>query len=165
MTAQRQDSMRRMAALVLSVASCALIAPLSGASAMTERVVVDRHTGLAIAGMDPVSYFIDASPVPGLPDLEAASDGAIWRFARESNRAFFLASPDVYGPRFGGYDPVGVAAGKTVAGSAQIWVVYRDRLYLFGREENRARFAADPMRVLEEADRRWAQLSETLALD
>ncbi len=132
---------------------------------MTERVVVDRHTGLAIGGIDPVSYFIQAEAVKGLPDVEAVSDGAIWRFARESNRAFFLANPDVYGPRFGGYDPVGVANGKAVAGSAQIWTIHDERLYLFDREETRVAFIAEPQRFVKEAEQRWITLSETLALD
>jgi len=132
---------------------------------MTERVVVDRYTGLAIGGIDPVSYFTDALAVRGLPEFEAVSNGAIWRFARESNRAFFLANPDVYEPRFGGYDPVGVASGKPVAGLAQIWMIHGDRLYLFGREENRDAFAADPALYLRDADRGWVKLSETLARD
>lgn len=132
---------------------------------MTERVVVDRYTGLAIGGVDPVSYFTDAVAVKGSPEFEATSNGAVWRFARESNRAFFLANPDVYEPRFGGYDPVGITTGKTVAGVAQIWVIHEDRLYLFGREENRDTFAANPALYLRDADRIWTKLSETLARD
>lgn len=143
----------------------AQIAPFSLAAAMTERVVMDRYTGLAIGGMDPVSYFTDAVVVRGSPDIEAVSSGAIWRFTKESNRAFFLASPDIYEPRFGGYDPVGVASGKTVAGIAQIWMIHGERLYLFGREETREAFAADPARYIREADQRWTKLSETLAAD
>lgn len=165
MTAQRQESMRLKAGVAIVLGLCALIAPFSLASAMTERVVVDRHTGLAIGGIDPVSYFTDSLAVRGSPEFEAVSNGAIWRFAKESNRAFFLTNPDVYEPRFGGYDPVGVASGKTVAGVAQIWMIHGDRLYLFGREDTRDAFAADPARYLREADRRWTKLSETLAAD
>lgn len=165
MTAQRQESMRLKAGVAIVLGLCALIAPFSLASAMTERVVVDRYTGLAIGGIDPVSYFTDSLAVRGSPDFEAVSNGAIWRFAKESNRAFFLANPDVYEPRFGGYDPVGVASGKTVAGVAQIWMIHGDRLYLFGREDTRDAFAADPARYLREADQRWTKLSGTLAAD
>lgn len=157
--------MRLKAVTAVFLAGCALIAPFSLASAMTERVVVDRHTGLAIGGIDPVSYFTDAGVVRGLPEFEAVSNGAVWRFTRESNRTFFLANPDVYEPRFGGYDPVGIAGGKTVAGVAQIWMIHGDRLYLFGREENRDAFAANPARYVREADRSWVKLSETLAAE
>ncbi|MFZ5733176.1 MAG: YHS domain-containing (seleno)protein [Pseudomonadota bacterium] len=157
--------MRLRAAAALVLGACALIVPLSLAAAMTERVVVDRYTGLAIGGIDPVSYFTDSHALRGSPDFEAVSSGAIWRFTKESNRAFFLANPEIYEPRFGGYDPVGVASGKAVAGVAQIWMIHGERLYLFGREETRDAFAADPAGYVREADRRWARLSETLAAE
>src|SRR5947209_6225648 len=37
------------------------------------------------------------------------------------------------------------------------------RLFLFGRQESRAAFAADPGRLAAEARRRWPALRETLA--
>jgi hypothetical protein len=36
----------------------------------TEWVVTNPRTGLAIAGFDPVAYFIDAAATPGRPDFE-----------------------------------------------------------------------------------------------
>jgi hypothetical protein len=37
------------------------------------------------------------------------------------------------------------------------------RLYLFGREESRDAFAADPARFLKDANARWPALEQTLA--
>ena len=79
-------------------------------AATTERVVVNRYTGLAIEGFDPVAYFVDARPRVGLPDFEVSEAGAVWRFRNEGNRASFMAHPDIYGPQFGGYDPIDLAA-------------------------------------------------------
>jgi hypothetical protein len=132
-------------------------------AATTERVVVNRYTGLAIEGFDPVAYFADARPVPGLPEFEASEAGAVWRFRNESNRASFVAHPDIYGPRFGGYDPVDLARGVTVAGNPRFWLVAGQRLYLFGREENRDAFAIDPELSLREANSRWPRLQQGLA--
>ncbi len=39
----------------------------------TERVVVNRYSGVAIEGFDPVAYFADARPVRGMPDYEVAA--------------------------------------------------------------------------------------------
>ena len=39
----------------------------------TERVVVNRFSGLAIEGFDPVAYFVDARPELGLQDFEASA--------------------------------------------------------------------------------------------
>src|ERR1700757_1865408 len=79
-------------------------------------VVVNPNTGLAISGVDPVAYFTDGKPVFGKPDFEMTYDGTVWRFENDGNRAAFKADPDVYMPRFGGYDPVAIAQGKWVAG-------------------------------------------------
>ena len=85
------------------------ISPEMAKAATTERVVINRFSGLAIEGYDPVAYFVDARPTVGLPDFEASEAGAVWRFRNEGNRASFAAHPDIYGPQFGGYDPVDVA--------------------------------------------------------
>ncbi len=133
------------------------------AAATTERVVVNRYTGLAIEGFDPVAYFVDSLPLLGLPQFEASEAGAVWRFRNEGNRASFVAHPDIYGPQFGGYDPVDLARGVTVAGNPRFWVISGQRLYLFGREPNRDAFATDPQRSLQEANSRWPMLEQELA--
>ena len=132
-------------------------------AATTERVVVNRYTGLAIEGFDPVAYFTDAVARRGLPDFEASEAGAVWRFRNEGNRAFFVAHPEIYGPQFGGYDPIDLARGVTYAGNPRFWLVAGQRLYLFGREENRDAFAANPARAAQEAHTRWPELEQKLA--
>jgi hypothetical protein len=178
MTAQRQErndprsgtGFRPGIALIASFASLVgvgLAAPafpeFAAHAATTERVIVNRFSGLAIEGFDPVAYFVDARPVVGLPRFEASEAGAVWRFHNEGNRASFVAHPDIYGPQFGGYDPIDLARGVTVAGSPRFWLISRQRLYLFGREENRDALAADPERLLQEANSRWPVLEQDLA--
>jgi hypothetical protein len=132
-------------------------------AATTERVIVNRYTGLAIEGFDPVAYFVDARPRIGLPDFEASQAGVVWRFRNEGNRASFVAHPDIYGPQFGGYDPIDLARGVTYAGNPRFWLISEQRLYLFGREESRDAFAADPKRFLLDASARWPAIEKTLA--
>jgi len=129
----------------------------------TERIVVNRYSGLAIEGFDPVAYFTDAQPVRGLPDFEASEAGAVWRFHNASNRDAFAAHPEIYGPQFGGYDPIDVARGVALAGNPRFFVVTGQRLYLFSREDSRNAFAADPARFLTDAHARWPGLQNTLA--
>jgi hypothetical protein len=132
-------------------------------AATTERVVVNRYSGLAIAGFDPVAYFTESMALQGVPDFEAREAGAVWRFRTEGNRASFVAHPEIYGPQFGGYDPVDLGRGVTYAGNPRFWVVAGQRLYLFGREENRDAFAAEPARFLKDAIARWPVLERGLA--
>ncbi len=129
----------------------------------SERLVTNRYSGLAIEGYDPVAYFTDERAVRGLPDHEAAEAGAVWRFRNDSNRSSFVSHPEIYGPQFGGYDPIDLARGVTCGGNPLFWVVTGQRLYLFGREEHRAAFAADPQRFLADAEARWPDLQRELA--
>jgi hypothetical protein len=167
MTAQRQEAngLRPRSAFIALLAGIAAMAGLEMAAkaATTERVVVDRTTGLALGGFDPVAYFTDARPMAGQQGYELSEAGAVWRFRNEGNRAFFLAHPEIYGPQFGGYDPTDVARGVTFAGDPRFWLILGQRLFLFGRAETRDAFAADPSRVMREASRRWPGLKETLA--
>jgi hypothetical protein len=137
--------------------------PSAAQAATTERVIVNRFSGLAIEGFDPVAYFTDSRPEIGVVDFEASEAGAVWRFRNEGNRASFVAHPEIYGPQFGGYDPTDIARGVPVAGNPMFWLISGQRLYLFGREETRNAFAADPQRLLREAKQRWPGLEQTLA--
>ncbi|WP_291869963.1 YHS domain-containing (seleno)protein [Bradyrhizobium sp.] len=176
MTAQRQErnvsrsgyGFRPGIALIGFLAVLASLAALAGFSSAagaqtTERVIVNRYTGLAIEGYDPVAYFADARAALGRPEFEASEAGAVWRFRNESNRASFVAHPEIYGPQFGGYDPMDIARGVTYAGNPRLWLIVGQRLYLFGREEHRDAFAADPARRLREAKERWPALEQELA--
>lgn len=166
MTARRQENKvqhLRIACLVVFAGFFGFAGWWTDAWAITERVVVNRHSGLAIDGFDPVAYFTDAEAAKGQPEIEATASGAVWRFRNDANRAVFLAHPEIYAPRFGGYDPVDVARSRTVAGRAQLWLISGERLYLFSREENRDAFAADPKGIRTLADGNWPALVETLS--
>ena len=166
MTAQRQERNRRrsLAAFFTVLAGVCLVwTGFAARATTTERVVVNRYSGLAIEGFDPVAYFVDHRPLLGLPEYEAAEAGAVWRFRNEGNRASFVAHPEVYGPQFGGYDPVDIARGVTIAGNPRFFVISAQRLYLFSREDNRDAFAADPERFLYEVGKRWPALLDKLS--
>jgi hypothetical protein len=132
------------------------------AAATTERLVVDRNSGLAISGFDPVAYFTDTQALPGKGEYEQEFAGAVWRFRNAGNRAAFLADPDVYMPRFGGYDPVDVARGVAVAGNPLLWIISGERLYLFYAAETRDEFAGDSGRIVATADSAWPSLTRML---
>ncbi|HET7848278.1 MAG TPA: YHS domain-containing (seleno)protein [Pseudolabrys sp.] len=128
----------------------------------TQYVVVNPHTGLAISGFDPVAYFTDAKPRSGASDFEYWRNGAVWRFRNEGNRAAFAEHPDVYTPRFGGYDPVAIARGVSVPGHPLIWLIMGQRLYLFYSDEARIAFEKQPGHIIEAAERKWPAVARTV---
>jgi hypothetical protein len=167
MTAPRQEGNGGRPGIAFIALSASLFLqvalPPAARASTTERVVVNRFSGLAIEGFDPVAYFTEGTAVPGYEQFEASQAGAVWRFRNEGNRASFVAHPEIYGPQFGGYDPVDLARGVTVAGSPRFWLVSEQRLYLFNREQNRDAFIADSARMLRSAVRRWPAIEQTLA--
>jgi hypothetical protein len=134
----------------------------SPAAALTERVITDRHTGLAISGFDPVAYFTDGTPTFGRPEIEHTSAGLTWRFRNIGNRQAFVLRPDVYMPRFGGYDPIAVARGVAVAGNPLLWFISGARLYLFYDRASLDAFAADPDLAIVAAERKWPDVQQSL---
>jgi hypothetical protein len=133
-----------------------------GGAVVTEQVVTSPQTGLAIDGIDPVAYFTNGEPLAGRPEFEFRHQGVVWRFRNDGNKAAFARSPDIYTPRYGGYDPVAVARGIAVAGNPLLWTVSGQRLYLFYSSAARAQFSADLTKIVAEADARWPTVSATL---
>jgi hypothetical protein len=147
----------------LAVFALFLLSPLAPLdAATTERVVNDRNTGLAIYGYDPVAYFTESKPVAGKPDYEMRYGDVIWRFRSDGNRAAFSESPEIYQPRYGGYDPIGIARGVAVPGNPMLWAVFGERLYLFYNEAARTEFAANPDSSISAADGRWQEVQQDL---
>lgn len=149
------------------LAMLALAVPPSGSgpawASTSQRIVSDYYTGLAIDGFDPVAYFVDREPVRGLPQWEGRSEGVVWRFRNEGNRTQFQADPETYKPQYGGYDPVEVASGKSVAGRPELWVIAFERLFLFSNEATRTEFVSRPEFIRSKAEKAWPDLRETLA--
>ncbi|GGE39495.1 hypothetical protein GCM10007276_16040 [Agaricicola taiwanensis] len=114
---------------------------------------------MAIDGYDPVSYFTDEKPRPGSPLYEFVWRDAVWRFANEGNLAAFKAHPDVYAPRFGGFDPNGVARGLLVKGDSHVFAMsdMDKRLYLFSNEDSRRTFISD-QDLAAKANSMWQEL-------
>jgi YHS domain-containing protein len=136
---------------------------LPSRAAITDRVITDIHTGLAIDGYDPVAYFVDAEAKLGRPQFEYRYKGVIWRFTNEGNRAAFKQNTDIYVPRFGGYDAVAMSRGIAVAGNPTLWLIAGDRLYLFYSAEARDSFENNMAGFVGSAEANWQQVLQGLA--
>ncbi|MGZ3411274.1 MAG: YHS domain-containing (seleno)protein [Xanthobacteraceae bacterium] len=155
----RRGTCRKYLALAVLVAA----APTGPSNAGTsEQIVADRLTGVAIAGYDPVAYFVDAEPTKGNRDFELRFERGIFQFRNEGNRAAFAAHPEIYMPQFGGYDPVALARGVALAGNPLEWQIIGERLYLFYSAQSHAAFAANPKEAISVAVERWPEVRSGL---
>jgi YHS domain-containing protein len=164
MTAARQQRKRPfLTGLALFVAlGAGIFAPQAINAATDGQLTVNPDTGLAISGFDPVSYFTDGKALFGRPEFELNKDGAVWRFSNEGNRGAFEQHPEIYAPRFGGYDPVAIGRDRSVRGHPLFWAVVGQRLYFFYSEKTRLAFLADPGRIIATAERKWPDVSRAL---
>lgn len=124
---------------------------------------VSTVDGTALGGYDPVAYSAQAKPVPGNPEITAEWSGAKWRFATPDHRDRFLASPERYAPRVGGYCAFAVSfsanpkAPAAPPGNPLRWSIVDGKLYL-----NANRFAHVLFRLFKRAapaERVWRELS------
>jgi enamine deaminase RidA (YjgF/YER057c/UK114 family) len=123
-----EEGMRqaRFFAVKRSAALLGLLVSLLGPAAWGD------ETRLSISGYDPVAYFTDGKPVPGVSEFEYVWHNARWRFASAAHRDLFVANPEHYAPQFDGYCALGVAWKEphkdTIDPNA--WAIVDGKLYL-----------------------------------
>lgn len=97
----------------------------SAAQSVVTYVLTDPLSGFAIGGMDPVSYFTEAAPVAGRPEIEFEWMGAPWIFANEANRDVFSRHPEIYSPQYGGHGAMSMARGFVSDADPMIFSVFK----------------------------------------
>jgi YHS domain-containing protein len=98
---------------------------------------------LALKGYDPVAYFTDAKPMPGVEAYDYVWDGQRYRFASARHRDLFKANPDKYAPQFGGSCAMNMAAGVRRESDPHNWVISNGNLYVFAGPVGLERFRQD----------------------
>ena len=106
----------------------------------------------AIGGYDPVAYFTEKRPVKGDPAIKVERDGVTYRFASAANRDAFLKNPARFEPAYDGFCASGAPYALMAFIGADVFMVYRDRLYLFGSERSRKNWAMDADALIKYAD-------------
>ncbi len=95
---------------------------------------------------DPVAL-LDGRELIGSEELAAEYQGIHYRFAEASNRVLFQQDPDRYAVRQGGACArMGPLSGL---GNPDLFTVYRGGLYIFGSQECRETFLADPSKTFD----------------
>ncbi|WEK04956.1 MAG: YHS domain-containing (seleno)protein [Candidatus Devosia phytovorans] len=155
-----------MLAFVLPLLSvvCATIVPARAQSVVTY-YVTDPLTGIGIYGWDPVSYFTETVPLMGQGQYEYIWKNVPWYFATAANRDIFKSAPEIYAPQFGGHGAMGVARGYVSDSDPKIFVLFKQRLYLFYSASTREAFLLAPDDAASEAEARWPELSKHLSIN
>lgn len=114
--------------------------------------------GVAIDGYDPVAYFISGRAVEGSKAFQTTWQGAVWRFASGENRDAFVAAPERYAPRYGGYCAYAVSQGTTARIDPEAWKIVDGKLYLNLNKDIQRIWEQDIPGYIKQADANWPHL-------
>ena len=119
---------------------------------------VYQNGGVAVGGFDVVSYHRMQNPVAGNPELTHEWQDVTWRFADETNRRLFVADPEKFAPRYGGYCAYALAKGALAPTDPEAWTIYHGKLYLNFSKSVRKKWLADVANHVSKADGNWPQI-------
>jgi hypothetical protein len=126
------------------------------AGCASNRVISDGpHAQLMLKGYDAVAYFTDGKPVPGKVDIAVQHEGLDYRFASEEHRKVFLADPQHYVPKYGGFCAQGIAYAVMFGGEAEKFQIINDRLFIYGDQGAIDAWNSSPKKHLEYAEHYW----------
>lgn len=135
-----------------------LALPALSAPAFADVASVFSMDGLAIRGIDPVSYFDNTSPQMGQAGYRLKWHGAIWQFASAQTMARFERDPHGLSPQYGGYCAVRLSQGALSPTLPDAWALHASKLYLAHSVSARDRWKADPERYLALSEAHWPSL-------
>ncbi|WP_298818433.1 YHS domain-containing (seleno)protein [uncultured Roseibium sp.] len=122
-------------------------------------------TGLALRGVDPVSYFSNGAPQAGDFQITEVHNGATYRFTSEENRDLFKANPAKYLPQYGGFCAFGTAMGVKVDGDPDLWKIVDGKLYLNLSQSIQERWNKDIPGHITNADTNWRDIKDVSPSD
>lgn len=157
--------MRQIGKQILTIVAWLLLVATVEADAITQPIVVDPLTGVAIEGYDPVTYFIEREPRQGVPDYEYVWSGVSWYFVSAANRDVFARNPEVYAPQYGGHCLMSLSRGYLSDGKPRLYLVEALKLYFFYSTANRDAFLMSKGETLRLAADNWQNLSKGLPVE
>ena len=157
--------MRQTGKQILTIVAWLLLAVAARADDITVPIVTDPLTGVAIEGYDPVTYFIESEPRPGLPDFEYVWSGVSWYFVSAANRDVFARNPTVYAPQYGGHCLMSLSRGYLSDGKPRLYLIEALKLYFFYSTANRDAFLMSKTETLKLAADNWVNLSKGLPVE
>ena len=138
----------------LAGALALLLAVAAGAAEHPQFPNLDRD-GVILDGYDPVAFFTEGKPVPGLESIRSSYRGAIYQFASAEHKALFDADPAKYEPQFGGWCAYAVSQGRTAPIEIETWSIVEGRLVVQHNAKAVALWKKDPSKFLHLADENW----------
>jgi YHS domain-containing protein len=133
----------------------ALAVALAGCGTVHNTVRSGDDERVILRGNDAVAYFTAGKPVKGDPAIKSVYDGDVYRFATEANKKSFDADPKRYAPAYAGFCASGAPYALKANIDADVFTIYKGRLYLFGSERVKAHWLMDGDENVRKGDSYW----------
>lgn len=150
----------RLHALFAGVALWAATPCAPQAADATSQYNLDRSK-LALAGYDPVGYFVEGKAVKGRPELVVQHQGVTYQFTSDTDRELFRVAPQKYLPAYGGWCATAMAKGEKVEIDPTNFKVTDGRLFLFFKAfyaNARKDWVKDEPTLTQKADVHWKKI-------
>jgi hypothetical protein len=136
--------------------SCGLVAlPFAASIGHADGAAVLSSNGVAINGIDPVSYFAQGQPVRGRDTFQLMWRNVVWRFETSATQSAFERNPQRFAPRYGGYCAFSMATGAVSPTDPDAWAILDDKLYLAKSKAAIDAWKSDPATYVGQADTHW----------
>lgn len=119
----------------------------------------DPANGFAIGGFDPVAYYSEGKPLMGNSEFQGSWHGTSWQFLSDGNRRIFAASPNIYAPRYAGFDPYALSEGTLAEGQPVIWTIIAGELFFFQNPVNKHLWLEGINKLSKKTASNWQRLS------
>jgi YHS domain-containing protein len=110
---------------------------------------------IALGGYDAVSYFTQSMASKGEEAYSYEWNGAKYLFSSAANRSSFAARPAAFAPQYGGYCSNQMSLGNLSDIDPEVWRIIEGKLYLFGHQAGRLRWADDSGQKVVDANGHW----------
>ncbi len=142
----------------------ALLFTLVSASTHAQTPYSCANKEIAFGGYDLVSYFENA-PIKGNPEFVALYDGLRLQFCTEEHLDAFIADPEKYMPKYGGWCATAMAQGVYNQPDFSMWDIEDGQLFFFEVKaffNGKTQWMKDPDKHLILADRYYRISTEEL---
>lgn len=136
-----------------------LAAANSDAGPVASSTPIFVENGAAIRGTDPVAYFTEGRPVPGLREFSYEWKGSTWLFASAEHRDQFADNPQAYAPQYGGFCAYGLSYGALVSTKPDAWSIVDGKLYLNYSAAVQKKWKEDTAGNIDRANLNWLALN------
>jgi hypothetical protein len=150
------QALKAIVRISLFVILLPVLAMAAGSVAAFEQTNKSYFGDLALEGYDTVGYFTQGKVIKGSQTHAFDWKGARWLFSSAANRDRFAANPQAFAPQYGGYCSNQMSLGNLSDIDPDVWRMIDGKLYLFGHQAGRIRWADEVPQKIDAADGYWA---------